>query len=148
MNACIFTCQLISSPSFMSLFSGYFYTQTDFSAILGLNIIIIFLYGIQNLDFFRLAFPPLCLHPSITTLQVISLGYVVALYPLLLIFIFYALVKVHDWSGVAQLLCKPMTRLFTWFHKENVTRVSFIHRYSAHFSYFHMSRPSTLHSIR
>ena len=125
MNSCIFSCQLISSPSFMSLFSGYCYTQTDSSSILGLKMMTFF-YGIWNLDFFRLAFPLLCLHPSISTLQVISLDYVVALYPLLLIFISYALVKLRDWSEIAQLLCKPMTRLFTWFRKESMTSVSFI----------------------
>ena len=33
MNACIFACRMIkfSSPTFMNLASGYFYTQTDLS---------------------------------------------------------------------------------------------------------------------
>ena len=78
MNACIFVCQMTSSPSFMSLVSGYIYTQTEFA--IGVDVIT-FMYSAWNLDFFRLAFPPLCLHPSITTLQVISLDYIIAMYP-------------------------------------------------------------------
>ena len=125
MSTYIFTCQMISSPSFMVLASGYFYTQTDFSSTLGLTTMT-FLYGVWNLDFFRLAFPPLCLHPSISTLQMISLDYIIALYPLLLMFITYFLVKIHDHSTIAQFLWKPMTQLLHWFHKESMTSISFI----------------------
>ena len=132
MNACIFACQMISSSPFMNLASGYVHTQTDFSSILGLNMMT-FLYGIWNLDFFRLAFPPLCLHPSISTHQVISLDYIIALYPILLIFITYVLFKLHDWSTVAQFLWKPMTQLFYRFHKESVASVSFINVFCTFF---------------
>ena len=130
MNACIFVCQMVSSPSFMSLISGYIYTQTEFPIDLD---VITFVYGVWNLDFFRLAFPPLCLHPSITTLQVISLDYIIAMYPLLLIFITYGLVKVHDQSTMAQLLCKPMTWLFTWFNNESTATVSLIDTFNTFF---------------
>ena len=43
------------------------------------------LYGVWNLDFFRSVYKPFCLHPNLTTLQVMSLDYFIALYPLLLI---------------------------------------------------------------
>ena len=43
------------------------------------------LYGIWNLDFFRTLYPDMCL--NITTLQALSLDYLVAFYPLLLIFL-------------------------------------------------------------
>ena len=125
MNACIFACQMISSPSYMILVSSYMNTQTDFLSIFG-PIVIISVYGIWNMDFFRMAFTPLCLHPSISTLQVISLDYMIALYPLLLIFVTYGWVKVHDQSKIAQFLWTPMTRLFTWFNKETPAGISLI----------------------
>ena len=54
------------------------------------------LYGFSNLDFFRLVFSPFCLHPRMTTLQVLALDYAIAIYPLLLIVITYLLVEMHD----------------------------------------------------
>ena len=132
MNACIFVSQMISSPSYMSLLSGYSYTQTDFLSIFCL-IVVTSVYGIWNLDFFRMAFTPLCLHPSISTLQVISLDYMIALYPLLLMFVTYVLVKVHDQSTIVQFFWKPMTCLFTWFSKGTTASISLIQTFSTFF---------------
>ena len=52
------------------------------------------LYGIWNLDFFRALIPPICL--PLDTVQVIAIDYLTALYPLLLLVCFYALVTAHD----------------------------------------------------
>ena len=63
---------------------------------------IIAYFGIWNLDFFRLLYTPLCLHPNTTTLQVLSLDYIIAVYPLLLIIFIYTLVRLHYkdlWCG-------------------------------------------------
>ncbi len=49
-----------------------------------------------NMDFFRLLYPPICLHPNANIMQVLSLDYIVALYPFLLIFITYVLVTAYD----------------------------------------------------
>ena len=80
-----------------------------------------------------MAFKPFCLHPSISTLQVISLDYVVALYPLLLIFITYFLVKIYDQSSVAQFIWKPMAWLYTRFDKECAGSISLIEVFSTFF---------------
>ena len=53
------------------------------------------LFGIWNLDFFRMFYTPFCLHPNTTTLQVLSLDYIIAVYPLVLIVITYTLVRLH-----------------------------------------------------
>ena len=53
------------------------------------------LFSIWNLDFFRLLYPPFCLHPNVTTLQVLSLDYIIAVYPLVLIMLTYTLVRLH-----------------------------------------------------
>ena len=67
------------------------------------------LYGIWNLDFFRTLVPPICL--PLTTLQVIALDYLVAVYPLLLLVCFYVLVRAHGRG------CRLVVRLwkpFLW----------------------------------
>ena len=51
--------------------------------------------SIWNLDFFRDLYSPFCLHPSASTLQVLSLDYITAVYPLILIIITYTLVRLH-----------------------------------------------------
>ena len=57
--------------------------------------VILLLFGIWNLDFFRLIYTPFCLHPNATTLQVLSLDYIIAVYPLVLIILTYILVRLH-----------------------------------------------------
>ena len=54
------------------------------------------LVGMVNLNFFRWTYPPLCLHPKATILEVLALDYMVALYPFFLIFLTYVLVAAYD----------------------------------------------------
>ena len=49
-----------------------------------------------NLDFFRLLYPPNCIHPKANIIQILSLDYIVALYPFLLIFLTYVLITAYD----------------------------------------------------
>ena len=51
-------------------------------------------YGIWNLDFFRTLYPDMCL--NLTTLQVISLDYIIAIYPLLLMLLTVIIFKLHS----------------------------------------------------
>ena len=67
------------------------------------------MYGIWNLDFFRTLIPPICL--PLTTIQVIALDYLVAVYPLLLLVCVYGLVRAHD-RGCR--LVVRMWRPFLW----------------------------------
>ena len=53
-------------------------------------------YGVWNLDFFRSLYKPFCIHPSLTMLQVMALDYIIAAYPLVLIFMMYAMVEMYD----------------------------------------------------
>ena len=52
-------------------------------------------YGIWNLDFFRSVYSSFCLHSSLTTLHVMALDYIIAVYPLLLISIMYGMVELY-----------------------------------------------------
>ena len=51
--------------------------------------------SVWNLEFFRELYSPFCLHPNASTLYVLSLDYITAVYPLILIFITYTLVRLH-----------------------------------------------------
>ena len=51
------------------------------------------LYSIWNLDFFRSVYPPFCLHPNMSALGVLSLDYLVAVYPLFAVISTYIIVK-------------------------------------------------------
>ena len=62
------------------------------------------LYGIWNLDFFRTVLPPICL--PLNSVQMITLDYLVAIYPLFLLVCFYVLVTAHD-SGY-----RPIVRVW------------------------------------
>ncbi len=54
------------------------------------------IYGVWSLDFFRYIIPPFCITEGLSMLNVISMEYIVALYPLLLIVIVYILIELHD----------------------------------------------------
>ena len=105
MNIPILCGQFLSSPLVIGAFLGntrgsIMYKFIQFAATL---------YGIWNLDFFRALVPPVCL--PLDTLQVISLDYVIAVYPLLLLICFHSLVTARD-KGVRLVVCiwKP----FLW----------------------------------
>lgn len=52
--------------------------------------------GIWNLDFFRYVYPPFCISENLSILSIITMEYIVAFYPLLLIMVGYVLIKLHD----------------------------------------------------
>ena len=52
------------------------------------------LYGIWNLDYFRTLYPDICL--QLSTLQALSLDYVIAFYPLVLILTTYIAIKLYS----------------------------------------------------
>ena len=84
------------------------------------------LVSIWNLDFFRSLYPPFCLHPHISSLQIMVLDYAVAVYLMVLIFITYLFVKVHDRFRLVVWLCRPAYMCFHHFRKEWEIRNSLI----------------------
>ena len=122
MIACIFVCQIISSPAIAGIFTTYVYFSEK-QPVVHINIRLIgdfmsSLYGIWNLDFFRYVYKPFCLHPNMSILQMISLDYAIAVYPLLLIFLTYTLVSIYDRFSVVQLLWKPITWIMVKINRE------------------------------
>ena len=75
--------------------------------------ILLALYGIWNLNFMNFMIPPFCVSPRLSTLQLISLGYISSLYPLLLCIITYSLIELHardNWLLVQ--IWRPFHRFF------------------------------------
>ena len=92
----VFRISVISPPmTFCVMYSqilAYSFTLPSTSVVLRLSHvhtlfvkIIITLHGIWNLDFFRYIVPPFCVSPNLKMIHIASLGYISALYPVLLI---------------------------------------------------------------
>ncbi len=84
--------QVLSTPLLMRVFQLH-QDHNTFHFTLG---ILSVPYGVSNLDFFRLLYPPFCLHPHMSSVQALALDYVVGVYPLALIVFTYFLVVLYD----------------------------------------------------
>lgn len=101
-------------------------------------------YGFWNLDFFRFANHHFCLHPSLSTLDIMSLDYLIAVYPLIIIVIMYVMVESHGRGyRLLVLLWKPFSRFFSQFrHRLNI-RTSLIDAFVTFFSLSYVKFLST-----
>ena len=71
--------------------------------------VLLTLYGIWNLDFFRTLLPHICV--NIDTLQALALDYAVAFYPMILLVVAYALIEAHSCNfKVISIMCRPFYR--------------------------------------
>ena len=98
-NGFILFCQIMSSPEILRCLGHTFYIRRylqEYVRVFGE--VYISYVSIWNLDFFRLVYPAFCLHPNATTLQVLSLDYIIAAYPLVLIILTYILVTLHYYN--------------------------------------------------
>ena len=89
----IFLCQILTAPIVLRIFVRS--PQTNNKHFGPTGDLYFAILSIWNLDFFRLFYNPFCLHTNATTLQVLSLDYIIAVYPLLLIILTYTLVRLH-----------------------------------------------------
>ena len=120
----ILLCQLMSAPGMMQLYG--LYLPLIPLTLRRLTQLILSLYGVWNLDFFRTMYTPFCLHPDLTSLQVLILDYIVAVYPLLLIFITYICISLHDRYRVLVLLWSPFYRCLARIRSEWYIRKSLV----------------------
>ena len=93
LNGIVLVLQCTMSPQQLIVVGGDHHIRHGLSASLK---VITSLLCIVNLDFFCLVYPPFCLHPEASVFQILSLDYIVALYPFLLIFMTYVLVTAYD----------------------------------------------------
>ena len=83
------------------------------------------LYGIWNLDYFRILYPDICLR--ITTLQALTLDYLTAFYPLLLIITTYIAIKLYlRECRVVVMMWKPIKVCLHKVHIKTTIKTSMI----------------------
>ena len=98
MNGFILFCQILTSPLILRQLGETYYLQHSSHSYMYVGIlgdVYTSYLSIWNLDFFRMVHSPFCLHPNTSTLQVLSLDYIIAAYPLALIILTYTLVTLH-----------------------------------------------------
>ena len=115
LNGYILACQILTSPPIQRLVAFKEYDRNYHNV----NETILFFkiysgcLSIWNLDFFRFAYTPFCLHQNASTLQILSLDYVIAAYPLTLIILTYTLVRLHYHNcALVVWLCRPFIGCF------------------------------------
>ena len=89
--------------------------------------VIIGLYSIWNLDFFRSIYPPFCLHPNISALGVLSLDYLVAIYPMVAVVLTYIIVQKFSYVSCLSGSLKKCLHIFI---KERNTGSSLIESFA------------------
>ena len=69
--------------------------------------------GMSNLDFLRLVIPSLCISSSLKVIDTLFIDYIIAMYPILLTIIVYALIELHDHNcRVIAILSIPIRQLY------------------------------------
>ena len=96
LNGYILLSQLLTSAPLMRFLGQSLYMHPEDKTFT--ESIYMAIFSIWNLDFFRLLYTPFCLHPNATTMQVLSLDYIIAVYPLVLIILTYILVTLHYYN--------------------------------------------------
>ena len=107
MNAVIFVCQVLVS---MINVNPHIVTDVSKSSYY-LTLFFLTVYGVFNLDIFRYIIPRFCVSSTMTTIQALSLEYIVAFYPLLLVVVSYICIQLHARG------CKPLVYLWKPLHK-------------------------------
>ena len=121
LNGFVLVSQIVATPSYVHEIYSYnqvnpYYYVDNFTQIFvdfGLAI-----YAIWNLDFFRSFYKPICLYPDLRYQQVLLLDYAVAVYPLLLIFITFICVKLHDNFAIVVWFWNPFHKCLARFRKQ------------------------------
>ena len=122
MVASVFICQVVAIPSISKIVfktSRYPLAKLIFHYV-----------TLWNLDFFRLVYTPFCLHPKLNTMQVLALDYLIAVYPMLLIFLTYIAVALHDRYPLIVTLWRPMQRILICIRKEWNIRGSLVQAFA------------------
>ena len=119
LNMFVLAAQYISAPAFVKFIILYLSQKTLLLHLVRIpTIVILTIYGLWNLDFFRVnVLPDVCINAI--PLHILILDYLVAIYPMLLIATAYIIVQLHD-SGFRPLLYmwKPFHRFFARFRRQ------------------------------
>ena len=126
LNALVFISQIITQPPFTR---GFINTINESFLSEGAKVFMKLLhsmYGIWNLDFFTAMIPSFCL-PLHSVLHIISITYLIALYPLLVLIVLYVCIELHS-RGVRVIvwLWKPFYPCYVRFRRHCDIRASVI----------------------
>ena len=126
MNTFILISQVITQPPFAR---GFINTINDSFLPNSAKVFMRFLhslYGIWNLDFFVAMIPPFCL-PRQNILSVITLSYLIALYPLVLLVLLYVFIELYSKDfRILVWLWKPFHSCYIRFRRQWDIRASII----------------------
>ena len=124
MVAYVLVCQLASAPAMQRHLLVSFEKDTIGTKLL------IAVYSMWNLDFFRSLYRPFCIHPKMSTLHVLTLDYLVGVYPLFLIFLTYIAVTLHDRYPLVVKIWRPVYRVFMCIRQEWDIRGSLVQAFA------------------
>lgn len=106
MMPCVIISQILSTQQLQRTYKQIYITRySHYESIM------FSLYYLWNLDIFRNLYSPFCISHSLSPLHIISLDYLVAVYPLVVIAIFYSLLSLHDRFGLVRYLYSPVNFL-------------------------------------
>ena len=140
----IFVCQILTYSLFMTSINEVLRGSSPYSSyVIGYKIFGT-LYGVWNLDFLRVVYPPFCLHPNLNTLHVIALDYLIAAYPLAIIVVLYILVELHSHDcRLVHVLWKPFRYCHARFRHQLNIRTSLVDTFGTFFSLSYVKILST-----
>ena len=123
MNFVVFHCQYLSVN-----FSTNILFWIDNSKLLGF---LTTTYGIWNLEYLRYFIPPFCVSNNLTTVHVLALEYLVALFPLLLIVLTYICIELHA-KDCKLIVCmwRPFNVCFARLRRRWDPRATIIHAFA------------------
>ena len=128
-HVAICVCQAISFPAMIRLILSYL-ERSAYKTIPAK--IILSLYGIWNLDFFRIFYTDFSL--GMDVLPTLALDYVIAVYPLLLMVVSYLLIALYDRNyRVVTVLWSPFRRLFSLFRRNWDIRTTLVDAFATFF---------------
>ena len=105
--------QAITMPALARIFLLTFATRPDI--LRGVKLVFP-LYSFWNLDFFRTIIPDICM--NVSTLGALALDYAIAVYPLFLITLSYALIVLYDRDiGLLVYMWRPFHKVFGIFKR-------------------------------
>ena len=118
LNSAVVVSQIFASPTHLR---GLIFRLKNTKLFVFVQILAT-VYGIWNLDFFRTIIPPICL--PLNSLEILALDYLVAIYPLVLLLVFYALITAHE-RGIRAVvfLLRPLHHISAGFRRQwNIKR--------------------------
>ena len=98
------------------MYDAYLRDRIECYARKKVTTLVITILGFSNLDFFRLVIPPLCISSSLTAINTLFFDYIIALYPILMTLLVYALIELHDRNyKIIVVVSLPVRKLYHYF---------------------------------